>query len=78
MAIDRVHLPSTGATFIIFGTPEAEAEANRSIERSKQPSKTPWSEAEAIARFKRAMAKPDLNYLCRTTGDGELSNTSFD
>ncbi|GEM_PF-4102757 len=48
-----------------FMTPEARKKYEEWRELSKQPSKTPWSEAEAIARFERAKAKPDLNYLCR-------------
>ncbi len=63
---------STGAKLVMFpAPPEVEEEIRKRTELSKQPSKTPWSEAEARARMKRAMAKPDLNYLCKSVGDGE-------
>ncbi len=71
MAIREVYLPTTGVTLVNLGSPpEVEAEADRRVELSKQPSKTPWSEEEARVRLERALAKPRIRTSTYSDGGG--------
>jgi len=72
MAIREVYLPTTGVTLVNLGSPpEVEAEIKRRTEYSKRCPQVPDDDPATLARMKRLLAKPDLNYLCKSVGDGE-------
>ncbi len=54
-----------------FMTPEVRKEHEEWKQLVARTPQVPVDDPATIARMKRAMAKPDLNYLCKSVGDGE-------